>query len=319
MGDETFEIIGVIGEMPDRRTDGRPCCVDSGHDQQKDRTKDVFVGKLFAHDLGVEKITDESVIGVFAPFDNCWDDVILDRLERFNSFFGGEVDAFEDDANKFAELLTIFSRKSAELRNEANRDVLGVLDTRVDEVGIAHFVEQLVAEFSCERFECCNWSRGESGKQQSPSDFVERWVRGDGRRNADWCRQGVVTWSTVINDDGARSEMFRVVCDRRNGVVGHRSPEAAVTVTVGDRTTFAKVVHDRVGIGNPCFVSVIEVCCEIFYRRVDHVQSPIVIANSGQLPAASFAFASCSSLSSPVTTTTAVPRSSQSKRSGARL
>ncbi len=84
--------------------------------------------------------------------------------------------------------LAIFSWKSTELGNEANRNVFGVLDTRVDELGIAHCVEQLIAEFSREGFERSDRSRSECRKQESTGDFVERRIGSNWRSDANRCR-----------------------------------------------------------------------------------------------------------------------------------
>ena len=80
--------------------------------------------------------------------------------------------------------------------------------------------------------------------------------------------QVLVAGPQLAHDDGARREVLGVVRDGRHIVVTHRQPRAAVAVGVGDGALAAQLVPDRVRIGDPLRVGVVEVGREVVDRRV---------------------------------------------------
>ena len=64
VGREAGAIIGMLREMPERRTDRRPRCVDAGHHQQHHRALDVIGMQFVALELGFEQERGEIVTGL---------------------------------------------------------------------------------------------------------------------------------------------------------------------------------------------------------------------------------------------------------------
>ena len=153
----------------------------------------------------------------------------------------------------------------------------------VDDVLARQSVEQLRTEVPNHRLQRVDRSRREGRQNQSSSDRVERRVRRDGRGAADRRREVQFRRATVAHDDGATGEVVGVLGDLRDAGVRRGEPGAAVAIGVGHRTALAQVLPDRIGIGDPLRVRVIEVGGEVLDERaVGHDYSSMKIACSGQ-------------------------------------
>ncbi len=79
---ETLAVLGVLGEVPERRTDRRPRGVDAGDEQQDDRTAHVLGSELVALDLDLEQVAGEVVARVVDVVLHLGEDVVVEPLER---------------------------------------------------------------------------------------------------------------------------------------------------------------------------------------------------------------------------------------------
>ena len=94
--------------------------------------------------------------------------------------------------------------------------------------------------------------------------------------------------ATVAHDDGATREVVGVLGDLGDAGVRRGEPGAAVAIGVGDRAALAEVLPDRIGIGDPLRIGVIEVGGEVLDEwAVGHDYSSMKIACSGQFAWAS--------------------------------
>ncbi|CAB4322824.1 unannotated protein [freshwater metagenome] len=96
VSDEAGEILRVVGEMPQRGSDGGPGGVDAGHDEQDDGAEDMLVEQLVAGDLGIEQVGDQVIGRVLAMVLDELDDVGLDGSEAGHALGHGQVDRFDD-------------------------------------------------------------------------------------------------------------------------------------------------------------------------------------------------------------------------------
>ena len=148
--DERAEVVGMGGEVPDRRADRAPRRVDPGDQQQHDRSADVFVGELVAVDLDVEQVGRQIVARVLDVLLDLPVDVLVEGLEAGDPLLGGQVDLLEHAMHEVTEDRLVLRREAEHAGDHVHRDALGVLHGGVDDGGArldrADAVEQLVAE-----------------------------------------------------------------------------------------------------------------------------------------------------------------------------
>ncbi len=100
-----------------------------------------------------------------------------------------------------------------------------------------------------------------------------------------------VVRSQLVDDNRTRREVLGVVRNVGDVLVREGQPRAAVATGVRDRALLPELVPDRVGVGDPCGIGVVEVGRPVGDgRALVHAHSVISMANSGQLATALRAF-----------------------------
>ena len=138
------------------------------------------------------------------------------------TLLGRRVDIFEDQPDEPAEHVGIRLREAEHADDDAQRNVLRVLDGGVDHVLARGRVEQLLAQRARERLERGDRLRRERGQEQPPRHRVERRIGCDRGRDADRSRQVIVAGSQLADDDRPRREVLRVVRDLGDVIVPYR-------------------------------------------------------------------------------------------------
>jgi hypothetical protein len=261
--------------------------------------------QLVAVELRLEQEGGEVVARLGEVFLDARVDVLVElaAVDLRLPFLGRHVDVLEDHADEPPEDVGVLLREAEHLDDHAQRDVLCVVDRRVDHVLPRRRVEQLVAQFARERCQRSDRLRCERREQQPPCERVERRVRRDRRRDADRRGEVVGPGPHLAHHDRPRREVLGVVRDRGDAVVRHRQPRAAVPIGVRDGARRAQVVPDGVGVADPLGIGVVEVLRPVGdgwpVSSHDARSSSIVIANSGQFAAASRACSSSSGGTTP--------------------
>jgi len=93
-------------------------------------------------------------------------------------------DAFERGVDELAEDFAVGERQVEHVRDHCGRNVLGVLIGGVDQVGVAHLVDEPVAERARLGFHRRNLRRGERGQEHATCMMMERRIGSDRRRAA---------------------------------------------------------------------------------------------------------------------------------------
>ena len=99
-----------------------------------------------------------------------------------------------------AEEVAVFWGEAYHLGDEANGDVLGVVEAGVDDVGVAHGIEEGSTKLLRESFQILHGLGRERRQQQAAGDGVERWIRRDGRCHTDRSRRRIYTWASRSDD-----------------------------------------------------------------------------------------------------------------------
>ena len=167
-----------------------------------------------------------------------------------------------------AEDLLVLGWESQHRGDDARRDELREVRSPIDELASLHLVEVLVAERANLRLQRVDRSRREGRQDDTTRDRVKGRVRRDRWRASDGRRDEVRRVLVVHDDDHAAREVLSVVRDRRDHLVRRGEPAAAVSIGVGDRTTLAQVLPDRVGIVHPARIGVVPVRCKVFDRQL---------------------------------------------------
>jgi hypothetical protein len=147
--EQALVVLGVLGEVPQRRSDGRPRRVDPGDEQQHDHAADHVVVHRLPVDLHVQEVAGEIVTGVLAMIGDLGVDVGAELVHPLAGarFLG---DPFDHVVHELAEQLLVLGGEPEHATDDADRDVLGVLHGRVDDGlargDLAHVVEQLPAQ-----------------------------------------------------------------------------------------------------------------------------------------------------------------------------
>ena len=119
--------------------------------------------------------------------------------------------------------------------------------------------EQFAAQVPGEGLEGGGRPGPEGGQQHPAGHGVEGRVRSDRRGQPDRCGQVVGTRPLLADHDRAGGEVLGVVGHLGDQLMGHRQPRPAVPVAVRDGAALAQVLPDRVRVGHPAGVGVIEV------------------------------------------------------------
>ena len=196
--------------------------------------------------------------------------------------------------HELEELLDVLFREAQHAADDARRDVLRVLRARVDHVLAGQAVEQFRTELSDHRLQRVDGAGAKAGRI---SRRAIAWNGGsDVMGGATPIGAGQVQFrrATVTDDDGATREVIGVLGDLRDAGVRRGEPGAAVAIGVGDRAALTQVLPDRIGVGDPLRIGVIEVGGEVLDERaVGHDYSSMKIACSGQFAWASRASSRC--------------------------
>ena len=102
-------------------------------------------------------------------------------------------------------------------------------------------------------------SAAEGGQQHPPCQLVEGRVRGDRRRDVDGGGQVIRAGAPLAGHHRAGGEVPGIVGDLADQVVGDRQPGPAVAAGARDRAALAQVLPDRVRVGGPRGVGVVEI------------------------------------------------------------
>ena len=183
--DQAAAVLGVLGEVPERRADGAPRRVDAGEQQQHDRAADVLGRQLLVAELDLQQVRRQVVAGVGA--------VVLDLARRCRRRAGGSlgphlgiaVDALQRVVDELAEQVVVLDREAEHAGDHVDRDVGGVLGGGVDDGlarrDVAEVVEALLAQqpdLGLPRLDLLGANGGSSRRRAS---CVERRIAGDRR------------------------------------------------------------------------------------------------------------------------------------------
>ena len=86
--DEPRAVLGVLGEMPERRADATPGGVDAGEEQEERRAEHVRLGDRLAIDLSVEEVGNQVVFRVLLVLLNAVPEVEEDHSPRLAADLG---------------------------------------------------------------------------------------------------------------------------------------------------------------------------------------------------------------------------------------
>ena len=283
---EPLSILGMSGQVPQRRSDGAPRRVDASQEQQRDRAADMAHLERDSVHLRVEEVRGEIVARVVDVVLHLVAEVLEQDHHPVRTLFHRKCDAFEHVLHESTEAIGVLLREAEHLHDHAHRDVLRVLLGGVDHIATLHRVDELLAIRASERFDLVDGLRRERLEQQPARALVEWWVGRD--RRSDAGRRKLERRTELGHEDAARCEVVGVVCDCRDVFVPGRQPDTAVPLAVRDRARLSQLVPDRERVGGPDVVSVVEVGGPILDRRVIAHQSPPsrITARSGQLTAA---------------------------------
>src|SRR5665213_279804 len=182
--DQPLQIVTVVGQMPDRRTDGGPRRVDAGDEDEDHRPEDVLHRQVLPVKFHVQQVRREVVARVGDVVFHLGHEVLFDWFELDYPFFLRMIDSLQDDVDEFEEELDVLFRETQHSTNDARWYVLRVLRARVDDVRTRHIVQQFRTQFTDHRFERIDRTGREGGQYQSTGDRVKRRIRRDRRRYA---------------------------------------------------------------------------------------------------------------------------------------
>src|SRR5665213_3198227 len=176
--------VAVVGQMPDRRTDGGPRRVDAGDEDEDHRPEDVLHRQVLPVKFHVQQVRREVVARVGDVVFHLGHEVLFDWFELDYPFFLRMIDSLQDDVDEFEEELDVLFRETQHSTNDARWYVLRLLRARVDDVRTRHIVQQFRTQFTDHRFERIDRTGREGGQYQSTGDRVKRRIRRDRRRYA---------------------------------------------------------------------------------------------------------------------------------------
>ena len=245
--------------------DGGPGRVDAGDHEQDHRPPHVVAVELAAVELRFEQERGQVVLRVREVLVDAGIHVLVElaRLHQRPALLDGLVDVLEHHADEPPEDVGVLLREAEHPHDHPERDVLGVVDRRVDHRAAGGGVQQVDAELAGQRLEGLDALGRERGQQQAPRQGVERRVGGDRGGRADRRGKVVRPGAQLAHDHGSRREVLGVVGHGRDVLVAQRQPGAAIAVAVGDGAPGSQVVPDRVRVGHPLGVGVVEVGCPV--------------------------------------------------------
>ena len=277
------------GQVPQRGADRRPGGVDPGDHQQDHGAADVLHRQLAAADLGLDQERGQVVPGVGQVVLDLGVHVVVELAEHRLPLFGGTVDLLQDQPDEAAEQVGVGLGEAEEPDDDAHRDVLGVLGGRVEARLSLRLGQQVPAQLPGERLQGGDGLGREGGQQHPPDEAVVGRVRADRRGQPDGRGQVVGAGPPLADHDRAGGEVLGVVGHLGHQLVRDRQPGPAVPVAVRHRAALAQVLPDRVGVGRPDGVDMIEVGGPVLDRRVSvghGCTSVSEMACSGQLSTA---------------------------------
>src|SRR3954462_15129888 len=132
--------------------------------------------ELGAVELGFQQERREIVARLCEMFGDTRIDVAIEvaRVDLRLSLLRGRVDVLEHHANEPAKGLRVGLREAEHLRDHSERDVLRVVDSRVELFLARSRIEQFIAERAREWLECGNRLRAERRQQQSARQRMKR-------------------------------------------------------------------------------------------------------------------------------------------------
>ena len=261
--DQPFAIGRCFRQVPERGADRAPGGVDTGDQKQPQRAQHVAVGqRLAVLVLGVHQRRNQ-IVGLvrLAVLDMPGEIAahLVDRTHQRVIVLDAE---FEDFVDPFDEEVRVLLGDAEHVGDGAHRNVLGVARRRVAFAVGDEFVDQLVADGANPRLQFLHGVGRERRQQQLLRRLVFRRVGGDRRRNAGLLRPH------VAHDDAARGEMFGVVGDFPDRLVGGRQIAAEETVGVNHRRYGAQFVPDRKGIFSPARIGMVEIAYPVLDGRM---------------------------------------------------
>ena len=133
-GREPVAVVGMLREVPQRRADRRPRRVDARDHQQHHRARDVVGVKLVPVELGLQQERGEVVLRLALVFLDARVDVVVELalVDQLLTLGCGHVDVFEHLMDEAAEDVGVSLREAEHLHDDAQGDVLRVLDRGVD-------------------------------------------------------------------------------------------------------------------------------------------------------------------------------------------
>ena len=271
LGGKALEIFGIVGEVPQCRANGRPRGVDASDEDEQHGAANVFVHQFVAIEFGLEQERGEIVAWVGHVIGDLIVEVRIERLSFDQTFVVilGDGDAFlKDEVDHVSKVIGIFGWEAEHLGDDAQRNVLGVLDSGIDNVFAFERIEQVVAELASEWLERVDLAGSERGQQQTTRHCMERRIRCDGGSNTDRRWEVHWPWAHFADDNGTRGEVLGVVGNGRDVLVRYGQPRAAVAIAVRDGAGGAQFVPDGERVADPGWVGVIEVGGEIGDGRV---------------------------------------------------
>ena len=269
LGDQSLQVLGVVGEVPQRRADRRPRGVDAG-----DRASGAWCRRR-ARGPASGRRSRRSARSVvrssrgFAWWSSIWrDEVLLDRHELLDALLFGQVDAVDDDVDELAEGSSSSSGNPSIWRMTAAGMNWAYSTAAVDDL-----VARDIASSSSRHSARICGSSALTGPGANAGRMMRRaiWWNGGsdvmGGATPIGRGQRLLAGTTVVDDDGAAGEVLGVLGDRRHAGVGRGEPPAAVALGVRDRAALAQVLPDRVGVVHPLGVGVVPVGREVGHGR----------------------------------------------------
>ena len=235
------------GQVPDRRTNGRPGRVDPGDQHQRTHSDDDGLLDRFAIDLGVQQLRDQVISRIGASRRESIDEELDHSLSASLTTFG-VVREFEDVAHPAGERVAHLRRNTEDVRDHTHRNLLGVIGGQIGLSSMDKSIDEAIAQGLGHRLVRQRLLWRHPGQDQTPRPGVQGRVGGN-RRDAVgkqlWLaasRQARGGWNH--RDAATRRESFDVAGNGGHVVVTRRQPRATPAVGMSDRARFTKRVPD---------------------------------------------------------------------------
>lgn len=227
---------------------------DAGQQEERRRPDDVLGRQRRAAELESEQEAEQVVGRVGAAAIDVLAEVGVDLQEGPSADLRIGRSDLEQLVQPEPELIAVLLGQAEHASDDEDRDVLGVGRGGVELGDVPDPVERVATDLAGDRLPSIDLARGEGGKEHSPGHGMLRWVACDRRGDA-----GEILGRRLVDQDGARREVLRVIRDGGDLVVASDEVRPVEAVRVRDRASRAQVIPDLVGADTPLRVEMIEV------------------------------------------------------------